>query len=148
MALAIGSQLAGYHIVALLGRGGMGEVYRATDSRLGRDVALKVLPQQQTASPEQKERFTREARAASALNHPNIITIYEIGSDRGIDFIAMELIRGRTLTDVLSDHRTTFAELMSYALQVAEGLSRAHGAGIVHRDLTPTNIMVTDDRLI
>ena len=148
MALAIGSQLGGYDIVASLGRGGMGEVYRAADASLGRDVALKVLPQHQSASPEQRERFVREARAASALNHPNIITIYEIGSDQGVDFIAMELVRGRTLTEALSDHRTTIPELLGYALQIAEGLSRAHGAGIVHRDLKPTNIMVTDDRLI
>ena len=148
MALAIGSMLGGYEVVALIGHGGMGEVYRATDAALGRDVALKVLPQQENVSPRQKERFVREARAASALNHPNIITIYEIGTDRGIDFIAMEYVRGRTLGQLLVDSRTSVPALLSYALQIAQGLSRAHDAGIVHRDLKPANIMVTDDRLI
>src|SRR6478736_3692820 len=119
----IGRTLAQYRVTASIGAGGMGEVYRATDTRLGRDVAIKVLPASMAGHPERRQRFEQEARSASALNHPNILTVYEVGETDGTTYIAMELV------DV----------------QTAEGLAKAHGAGIVHRDLKPENLMVSKD---
>ena len=147
--LMIGRRLRQYVVTASLGRGGMGEVWLARDTTLERDVAIKTLPAGGDAdAATRKERFFREARAASALNHPNIITIYEINSDQGIDFIAMEYVDGRTLADVMHHTQLPFDLVRRLALQIAEAVGRAHRAGIVHRDLKPGNIMVTSDGLV
>ncbi len=121
----------------------MGEVYRAQDTRLNRPVALKVLRAEAVADPERKKRFALEAQAASALNHPNIVTIYDLGQQDGIDFIAMEFIPGRTL-EVISGRGLPVAEALRYAIQIADAMARAHAAGIIHRDLKPANLMVND----
>jgi serine/threonine protein kinase len=144
----IGRTLRQYTITARLGQGGMGEVWLARDGTLDRDVALKILPAGDPGDPTRKQRFFREARAASALNHPNIITIYEINSDHGIDFIAMEYVEGRTLGAVLHQGRTAIDLTQRIAMQIAEAVGRAHRAGIVHRDLKPGNIMITNDGLV
>jgi serine/threonine protein kinase/Tol biopolymer transport system component len=140
----VGKQLAHFEIIDLLGEGGMGVVYRALDHHLGRQVALKILPADKTSNAARKERFVQEARAASALNHPNIVTVYDISTADGIDYIAMELVSGRTLEDLLSRRRLKLQEALKYAVQIADALAAAHAAGIVHRDLKPANIMVTE----
>ncbi|MFN7965600.1 MAG: protein kinase [Acidobacteriota bacterium] len=145
MSLAPNTQLGPYLVSELLGVGGMGEVYRARDSRLDRDVALKVLSHKKIKSPDHKQRFVLEARAASGLNHPNIITIYDIGSVGEIDFIAMEYVAGKTLDATIPPNGLRLPQVLKIAIDVAEGLAAAHRAGIVHRDLKPANIMVTDD---
>ena len=145
MPLTPGSRFGAYEVLAQLGSGGMGEVYRARDQKLGRDVAIKVLREEYTADAERLARFEREARAASALNHPAIVTIFDIGDVDGTPFIAMELIRGRTLRDMLEAGALASAALTSVAIQSADGLAKAHDAGIVHRDLKPENLMITDD---
>src|SRR5260370_22572465 len=145
----IGSTVLHYRIVGKIGAGGMGVVWQAVDTRIDREVALKFLPTEALTVTSRRERFVREAKAASALNHPNIVTIYEINSDTGADFIAMELVRGRSLADVLSARkRLSPDEVVRYALQIAEGFDRAHRAGIVHRDIKPGNIMITEYGLI
>src|SRR5688572_8143976 len=144
----IGRSLRQYVITAQLGQGGMGQVWKARDTSLEREVALKVLPPQYIDDPERKDRFVREAKSASALNHPNIVTIYEINSDQGIDFIAMEYVAGETLSKVIHRGALTVDAAIRLAVQVAEGVGRAHRAGIVHRDLKPGNIMVTDEGLV
>jgi serine/threonine-protein kinase len=145
----IGRRLRQYLVTASLGRGGMGEVWLARDTTLERDVAIKTLPAAGDAdAATRKERFFREARAASALNHPNIITIYEINADQGVDFIAMEYVNGRTLADMLQRGPLPFDSVHRLAHQIAEAVGRAHRAGIVHRDLKPRNIMVTNDGLV
>jgi len=126
----------------------MGEVYRARDPRLGREVAIKVLPQAMSSDPERLKRFEKEARAASALNHPNIVTIYETGSAEGVPWIAMEHVEGETLREVLVGGALPVKKLLNVATQIAEALARAHEAGIVHRDLKPENVMVTKDGLV
>ena len=142
----IGRVLSQYRITAAIGAGGMGEVYRATDSRLGRDVAIKVLPAATAADPERRKRFEQEARAASALNHPNILTVYDIGESGETIFIAMELVEGRTLRELLaSGEPVPTKRLLDIAVQTADGLAKAHTAGIVHRDLKPENLMVSKD---
>lgn len=142
----IGRSLRQYRITASLGRGGMGEVWLASDTTLGREVAIKTLPAGGGADAEtRKERFFREARAASALNHPNIITIYEINSDQDVDFIAMEHVHGRTLAEMLERGPLPIDQVRRIALQIAEAVGQAHLAGIVHRDLKPRNIMVRYD---
>jgi serine/threonine protein kinase len=141
----IGTTLARYEIIEKLGEGGMGVVYKARDNQLDRFVAIKVLPREKLTSPDRKLRFIQEAKSASALNHPNIITIYEIGNQDGIDFIAMEFIAGRTLDRVIPRDGLKIPDLLKYALPIADGLARAHAAGIVHRDLKPGNIMIGDD---
>jgi len=142
----IGRSLAQYRIIAPIGAGGMGEVYRATDARLGRDVAIKVLPAATAADPERRQRFEQEARAASALNHPNILTVYDIGEADGTTYIAMELVEGKTLRElVASGEAVPTKRLLDIAVQTAEGLAKAHAAGIVHRDLKPENLMVSKD---
>ena len=144
-----GSRISHYEILEKLGEGGMGVVYKARDTHLDRFVALKVLPPERVADPVRKARFAREAKAASALNHPNIVTIHDISSDAGHDFIAMELVRGRALSDVLRDHRPMPPSLATgYAVQLCDGLGAAHRAGIVHRDIKPSNIMLTHDGLV
>ena len=145
MTLEAGSRLGPYEIRASLGAGGMGEVYRARDTRLDRDVAIKVLPTVFASDPERLRRFEREARAASALNHPNIVTIYDIGSFDSISYIAMELVDGITLRMVVERGAFPVRQLLQIGGQVADGLAKAHASGIVHRDLKPENIMVTDE---
>jgi serine/threonine protein kinase len=144
----IGQRLHQYLVTASLGRGGMGEVWLARDTTLERDVAIKTLPAGDEDADTRKARFFREARAASALNHPNIITIYEINSDQGVDFIAMEYVDGRTLADLLQHGPLPFDQVHRLAHQIAEAVGRAHRAGIIHRDLKPRNIMVTSDGLV
>ena len=148
MSLAPGDKLGPYEIRAPLGAGAMGEVYRAHDPRLGRDVALKVLPADFASDPTRLARFSQEARAASALNHPNIITIYEIGDTETSPFMAMELIEGRTLRSMINGAPLTLRTALQIATQLADGLSKAHEAGIVHRDLKPDNVMVTKDGFV
>jgi Tol biopolymer transport system component len=140
----VGRRLAHFEIIELLGEGGMGVVYRALDHHLGRHVALKILSAEKTSDAVRKDRFVQEARAASALNHPNIVTVYDISTADGVDHIVMELVSGRTLEDVLSRRRLKLQEALKYAAQIAAALAAAHSAGIVHRDLKPANIMVTD----
>jgi eukaryotic-like serine/threonine-protein kinase len=144
----IGRSLRQYVITAQLGQGGMGVVWKARDTILEREVALKVLPSQYISDQERKDRFFREARAASALNHPNIVTIYEINSDQGIDFIAMEYLAGDTLATLIRRRALTVDDALRFAVQIADGVGRAHRAGIVHRDLKPGNIIVTNDDLV
>jgi len=144
----VGRQLSHYQILSLLGTGGMGEVYLAQDTRLGRKVALKLLPVQFTASAERVRRFEQEARAASALNHPNIITIHDIGQVEGVHFIATEFIEGRTLRQQIVSGRVKLKTALEVTIQVASALSAAHTAGITHRDIKPENIMVRPDGII
>ncbi len=143
----IGKTLGHYHIVEKLGQGGMGVVYKARDTRLERLAALKLLPPENLADIERKRRFVREARCASALNHPNIVTIYDIDCDGGVDFIAMEYVLGRTLTELIAPRGLRAGQALKYAAQIAGALAAAHSAGIIHRDLKPANVMVTDDGL-
>jgi serine/threonine protein kinase/formylglycine-generating enzyme required for sulfatase activity/dienelactone hydrolase len=145
MPLAAGTRLGPYEIVAPIGAGGMGEVYRASDPRLGRDVALKVLPEAFAADANRRARFEQEARAASALNHPNIVTIYDIGSQGSTLFVAMELVDGETLQARLARAPLPSRQVLDLASQIADGLAKAHTAGIVHRDLKPANVIVSND---
>ncbi len=141
----IGSTLGSYEILDKLGEGGMGEVYRARDTRLDRLVALKLLPPDVARDPERLTRFEREARAASALNHPAIVTIYDVGSADSQPWISMELVAGKTLRQLLQSGPLPLRRALTIAAQIADGLAKAHEAGIVHRDLKPENVMVTDD---
>jgi eukaryotic-like serine/threonine-protein kinase len=143
-----GASLGPYRIETLIGSGGMGEVYRARDTRLDRDVAIKILPDEVRADAGRRSRFEREARAASALNHPNIITIHDIGEAGGVSYIVMECVQGRTLRDLLAHGPLETQELLQIAAQAAEGLAKAHSAGIVHRDLKPENLMVSADGVV
>ncbi|MBI3694944.1 MAG: serine/threonine-protein kinase [Acidobacteria bacterium] len=140
----LGKSLTHYEVLEKLGEGGMGVVYKARDIRLNRLAALKVLPPDKMADEGRRARFIQEAQAASALNHPNIVTIYEIDRDSGSDFIAMEFISGHTLDAVIGRHGLKLSETLKYAIQIADALSAAHAAGIVHRDLKPGNVMVTE----
>jgi len=141
--LVSGDQVAHYRIVSRLGEGGMGEVYLATDTRLDRSVALKVLPTAVAHDPMRMERFDREAKAASALNHPNVAHIYEIGEDRGIHFLVMEFIEGQALDRRIDGRTLAVPELAEIGAQVADALDAAHAKGIVHRDIKPANIIIT-----
>ena len=144
----VGKTLGAYQILSLLGSGGMGEVYKARDSKLNRSVAIKVLPPDKTSDADRKRRFVQEARAASALSHPNIITIHDIGREDGIDFIVMEYVAGKTLDRLIPRRGLKLKEVLKYSIQVADGLAKAHSAGIIHRDLKPGNVMVTEDGLV
>ena len=144
----IGRKIGAYDILSLIGAGGMGEVYLARDARLDRQIALKLLPAQFTADPAQVQRFEREARAASALNHPNIITIYEIGQEDGMHFIATEFIEGCTLREIIAKGKMQLRESLTIAAQIAGALAAAHAAGIVHRDIKPENVMIRPDGLV
>jgi Tol biopolymer transport system component/tRNA A-37 threonylcarbamoyl transferase component Bud32 len=141
----IGRKLAHFEIVEKLGEGGMGAVYKARDHHLDRFVALKVLLPDKVSDPERKRRFVQEAKAASALNHPNIVTIHDIASDNGVDYIAMEYVAGRTLDALIPRQGMQLNEALRLAIQMADGLAKAHAAGITHRDLKPSNIMVDAD---
>jgi serine/threonine protein kinase/tetratricopeptide (TPR) repeat protein len=143
--LASGSRLGPYEIVAPLGAGGMGEVYRARDTRLDRTIAIKVLPAEVADDPDRMKRFEGEARAASRLNHPNVVTIHDIGRDHDVTYIAMELVDGETLRERLASGSLSTRESLALSTQLAEGLARAHEEGIIHRDLKPENIMLTRD---
>jgi TolB-like protein/tetratricopeptide (TPR) repeat protein/predicted Ser/Thr protein kinase len=145
MALPAGARLGPYEVEHLLGAGGMGEVYRGLDRRLGRAVALKVISQGLVGDEASRRRFETEARAASALNHPAIVTIYDIGESDGTSWIAMELVEGRTLRDVVAHGPLPIRQSWSIARQLADGLAAAHSKGIVHRDLKPENVMLTDE---
>src|SRR5215208_3485980 len=134
-----------YRLEEEIGRGGMGVVYRATDTRLGRALAIKMLPADATADPDRNARFVREAQAASALNHPHIVTIYDIGAADGVTFIAMELVDGTPLDRVLAASPLTIVQAVEYGAQIAAALEAAHASGIVHRDIKPGNIMITRD---
>ncbi len=140
--------IAGYKVLSLLGAGGMGEVYRARDLRLEREVALKLLPKEIAGRPGFVDRFEEEARSASGLNHPNIVTIYGVGESDDVAYIAMELVQGRTLREILADGPLSVRATLDLAVQLADGLSAAHARGIVHRDLKPENVMVTPDGLV
>jgi eukaryotic-like serine/threonine-protein kinase len=139
-----GTRVGRYEIVSLLRRGGMGEVYTAEDSSLGRRVALKILPKERTKDPDRVARFVREARASSTLNHPSIVAVHDAGADGDVHFLAMELIDGEPLSEWMRRRRSV-AQRVELMAQVADGLARAHDAGIVHRDLKPDNVMVTRD---
>jgi serine/threonine-protein kinase len=141
--LGVNTTLLHYRIVSKIGEGGMGEVYLAQDTKLDRKVALKILPADLASNRDRMERFVREAKAAAALNHPNIAHVYEIGESEGINFIAMEYVEGLTLREKIHRERTEIRTLLRYLQHVAEGLAKAHAAGIVHRDLKPDNIMIT-----
>src|ERR1035441_10678699 len=141
----IGRTISHYEITEKLGEGGMGVVYKARDSRLKRFVALKVLPPEKVTDPERKQRFVQEAREASALNHPNIVTVYDIDQSDGIDFIAMEHVEGKTLDGLIGRKGLKLNEALKYAIQIADALAKAHAVGVVHRDLKPGNVMVTED---
>src|SRR5262245_36776892 len=143
MILAAGAKLGRYEIVSPLGAGGMGEVYRARDTRLGREVALKLLAAPLSSQPDQRERFEREARAISQLAHPHICTLHDVGSDGGVDFLVMELLQGQTLAERLAKGPLSPDEALAVGAQVAGGLAAAHRRGIVHRDLKPANVMLT-----
>src|SRR5271157_1454622 len=143
MALLVGTKLGPYEIIAPLGAGGMGEVYRARDTRLGREVAIKVLPSHLSSNPDLKQRMEREARAISALNHPHICTLHDVGSQDGTDFLVMEHLEGETLADRLQRGALPLDEALKIGIQIADALDKAHARGIVHRDLKPANIMLT-----
>src|SRR5712692_9544776 len=148
MALTSGAKLGPYEIVGPLGAGGMGEVYRARDARLDRSVAIKILPAAFSTDSDRLHRFEQEARSASALNHPNIVTIYALGLDASTHYIAMELVEGKTLRQLLASGLLPIRKAIEIAAQVADGLAKAHEAGIAHRDLKPENLMVSDDGFV
>jgi Tol biopolymer transport system component len=140
--------LGPYEVLAPIGAGGMGEVYRARDTRLGREVAIKVLPSELSSDPDRLSRFEQEARSASALNHPNIVTIHDIGRADDVAYIAMELVEGKTLREVLLPGSLSTKQILRIGVQAAEGLAQAHSVGIVHRDLKPENLMIARDGLV
>ena len=139
----IGKTLAHYEITGLLGKGGMGEVYRARDTRLKREVALKVLPGEMAADPNRLARFQREAETVAGLNHPHIVTIHAVEEAGGVRFLAMELVEGQGLDRVLSSEGLPLDKVFHIGIAVADALAAAHEKGIVHRDLKPANVMVT-----
>ena len=143
MPLTSGQRLGPYEILSPIGSGGMGEVYKAKDTRLDRTVAIKVIPSHIAADSDIRERFEREARAVSSLNHPNICTLHDIGSQDGVQFIVMEHIEGETLGDRLKKGALSLEEALRYGGEVTDALDKAHRQGVVHRDLKPGNIMIT-----
>src|SRR6267142_3451883 len=143
MALTSGTRLGPYEILAPLGAGGMGEVYRARDTRLDRPVAIKILPQHLSDNPTLKQRFEREAKAISSLNHPHICVLHDVGTQDGIQFLVMECVEGETLAKRLEKGPLPLDQELKYGMQIADALDKAHRTGVVHRDLKPGNIMLT-----
>src|SRR3984957_1021273 len=143
MALSSGNKLGPYEIHSPLGAGGMGEVYRACDTRLDRTVAIKILPDHLSDNTEAKQRFEREARAISSLNHPNICTLYDVGHQDGVDYLVMEFLEGETLAERIRKGPTPIEQILKIGMEVCDGLEKAHRMGVVHRDLKPANIMLT-----
>ncbi len=139
----VGRQLGAFAVEAQIGAGGMGEVYRAKDTRLGRTVAVKVLPRDLAADPDRRQRFQREARAVAALNHPNICTVHDVGHDEGLDFLVMELVEGESLATRLAKGPLPLDQALARAMEIADALDKAHRQGIIHRDLKPGNVMLT-----
>ena len=142
MALESGSRLGSYEILDAIGAGGMGEVYRAKDTKLGREVAIKVLPEEFTQHPQKLARFEREARLLAALNHPGIATLYEVEESEGKPFLVMELVEGETLAERIARGPLPADEALTLSQQIAEALEAAHEKGVIHRDLKPANIKV------
>ncbi|HEX8096681.1 MAG TPA: serine/threonine-protein kinase, partial [Pyrinomonadaceae bacterium] len=142
---AIGTSISHYRILSKIGEGGMGEVYRAHDARLDRDVAIKVLPSKVSGDPERLRRFEQEARAASRLNHPHIMVVHDVGTHDGVSFIVSELLEGQTLRERIGGGAIPVSKALGYAAQIASALAAAHERGIVHRDLKPENVFVTRD---
>ena len=145
MPLAAGTRLSQYEILSPLGAGSMGEVYRARDSRLDRDVAIKVLPELVSSAPERLQRFEVEAKAAAALNHPNILAVYQMGTYAGVPYLVSELLEGMTLAECVRRGPLPLRKAIDYGVQIARGLAAAHEKGIVHRDLKPDNLFVTKE---
>src|SRR5277367_2142388 len=145
MALTSGEKLGPYEILSPLGAGGMGEVYRAKDTRLGREVALKILPESFARDPDRLRRFEQEAKAVAALNHPNIMAIHDIGEQDGVPYLATELLEGNSLRAEMDEGKLSARKAVDYAVQMAQGLSAAHDKNIIHRDLKPENIFVTHE---
>jgi eukaryotic-like serine/threonine-protein kinase len=143
MAILPGKRLGPYEILSSIGAGGMGEVYRAKDTRLDRVVAIKVLPPHLADSPELRERFEREARTIASLNHPHICTLYDVGHQDGIDYLVMEYLEGETLAQRLVKGPLPLDQVLQYAIEIADVLDKAHRKGVTHRDLKPGNIMLT-----
>ncbi len=148
MSLQTGSRLGPYEVDCLIGSGGMGDVYRACDTRLNRNVALKVLAPSVTTDAERLARFAREARTTALLNHPNIVAVYDVGSDQGVPFVVSELLRGETLRARINKGALPVRLAVGYAVEIARGLVAAHYLGIVHRDLKPENIFITEDERV
>jgi serine/threonine protein kinase len=142
MPLSVGARLGPYEIQSAIGAGGMGEVYRARDTRLDRTVAIKILPSHLASRPELRERFEREARTVASLNHPNICTLFDVGHQDGTDFLVMEYLEGETLAGRLAKGALPISQALQYAVQIADALDKAHRAGITHRDLKPGNILL------
>src|ERR1700726_799392 len=143
MALLIGTKLGPYEIVAPLGAGGMGEVYRAKDTRLDRTVAIKILPAHLSSDPVRKQRFEREAKTISSLNHPHICVLHDVGSQDGVDYLVMECVEGETLAKRLEKAALPLEQVLKFGAQIADALDKAHRSGVVHRDLKPGNLMLT-----
>jgi serine/threonine protein kinase len=143
MALSSGTRLGPYEIQSPLGAGGMGEVYRARDTRLDRTVAIKILPSHLSSNPEALQRFDREARAISSLNHPNVCQLYDVGLQDGTSYLVMEYLEGETLADRLSKGPLPLDQVLKCGIEICEGLEKAHRSGVIHRDLKPGNIMLT-----
>src|SRR5262245_28702572 len=146
--LTPGTLLGPYQIDVLIGEGAMGQVYRARDERLGRNVAIKTLSGEAAADPERIRRFEAEARAAGGLDHPNVLVVYDVGRENGVLYIVSELLEGRTLRERLSDGVVSERQAVDFAAQIARGLAAAHARGIIHRDLKPENLFVTGDRKV
>src|SRR5512142_1906307 len=145
MSLSAGTKLGPYEIQSPLGAGGMGEVYRARDTRLGRDVALKILPESFAREGDRLHRFEQEAKAVAALNHPNILAVFDIGESNGSPYLVSELLEGETLRSLLDRGALSSRKAIDYGVQLAQGLAAAHEKGIVHRDLKPENIFITNE---
>src|SRR6266850_4931262 len=143
MKAIIETTIAHYRIMEPIGKGGMGAVYKAYDKKLQRVVALKLLPPEYISQQDRRRRFFQEARAASALNHPHILTVYEVGEDEGKPYIAMEFVEGETLRQKIKSRTLQVNEILGFAIQIAEGLAKAHEMGIIHRDLKPENLMIS-----
>src|SRR5580698_8366372 len=148
MPLASGTRLSQYEILSSLGAGGMGEVYRARDTRLDRQVAIKVLPELVSADPDRLQRFEVEAKAAAALNHPNILAVYQMGTYAGVPYLVSELLEGKTLAETVRRGPLPLRKAIDYGVQIAHGLAAAHEKGIVHRDLKPDNLFVTKEERV